>query len=164
MGSHDLARINRISYDTVLAKGQAIIVYQVADPNRSKRADEQWRKTPRARRGKLTGTRAARTASTNVPVEEAAADSETNAASDEPAAEAPDSPTPQADARQSSGDAKRTEVRSAEAKKPDAQSDARRAKPRSEAEDESMPASERDGEAGDAEDDVGPVTKPTQLR
>jgi membrane-bound lytic murein transglycosylase D len=67
MGSHDLARINRISYDTVLAKGQTIIVYQVSDPNRSKRADEQWRKTPRARRGKLTGGRAARTASTNVP-------------------------------------------------------------------------------------------------
>ncbi|MBC7976934.1 MAG: transglycosylase SLT domain-containing protein, partial [Myxococcales bacterium] len=58
MGSHDLARINRISYDTVLAKGQTIIVYQVADPNRSKRADEQWRKTPRSRRGKLAGTRA----------------------------------------------------------------------------------------------------------
>lgn len=67
MGSHDLARINRISYDTVLAKGQTIIVYQVSDPTRSKRADEQWRKTPRARRGKLTGGRAARTASTNVP-------------------------------------------------------------------------------------------------
>src|ERR1051325_12049718 len=57
MGSHDLARINRISYDTVLAKGQAIIVYQVADPNRSKRADEQWKKKPRALRGKLTGSR-----------------------------------------------------------------------------------------------------------
>ncbi|MEO7096807.1 MAG: LysM peptidoglycan-binding domain-containing protein, partial [Polyangiales bacterium] len=31
MGSHDLARINRISYDTVLGKGDKIIVYQVAD-------------------------------------------------------------------------------------------------------------------------------------
>jgi membrane-bound lytic murein transglycosylase D len=67
MGSHDLARINRISYDTVLAKGQTVIVYQVADPSRSKRADEQWRKTPRARRGKLTGTRATGTASRGVP-------------------------------------------------------------------------------------------------
>jgi membrane-bound lytic murein transglycosylase D len=67
MGSHDLARINRISYDTVLAKGQTIIVYQVADPSRSKRADDQWRKTPRARRGKVAGSRAARTASSNVP-------------------------------------------------------------------------------------------------
>lgn len=66
MGSHDLARINRISYDTVLSKGQTIIVYQVADPSRSKRADDQWKKTPRTRRGKLTGTRAARTASSNV--------------------------------------------------------------------------------------------------
>lgn len=67
MGSHDLARINRISYDTVLTKGQTIIVYQVADPGRSKRADEQWRKTPRSRRGKVAGSRAERTASSNVP-------------------------------------------------------------------------------------------------
>jgi len=71
MGSHDLARINRISYDTVLSKGQTIIVYQVADPNRSKRADEQWKKTPRARRGKPAGTHASRTASTNLPADEA---------------------------------------------------------------------------------------------
>jgi len=67
MGSHDLARINRISYDTVLAKGQTIIVYQVADPSRSKRADDQWKKTPRTRRGKVTGTRAEHTASSGVP-------------------------------------------------------------------------------------------------
>lgn len=54
MGSHDLARINRISFNTVLAKGQKIIVYQVTDPTRSDRAEEQWRKTPKARRGKRT--------------------------------------------------------------------------------------------------------------
>ncbi len=52
MGSHDLARINQISYDTTLEPGQTIVVYEVADPSRSKRADEQWHKTPRARRGK----------------------------------------------------------------------------------------------------------------
>jgi membrane-bound lytic murein transglycosylase D len=78
MGSHDLARINRISYDTVLAKGQTIIVYQVADPGRSKRADEQWKKTPRARRGKLTGARTARTTSSNVPDDSSEADAETD--------------------------------------------------------------------------------------
>ena len=65
MGSHDLARINRISYDTVLDKGQKIIVYEVSDPTRSTRADEQWKKTPRARRGKPAPTRAATTASTH---------------------------------------------------------------------------------------------------
>lgn len=54
MGSHDLARINRISYNTVLAKGQKIIVYQVTDRTRSERAEEQWRKTPKARRTKRT--------------------------------------------------------------------------------------------------------------
>lgn len=63
MGSHDLARINRISYDTVLEKGQSIIVYQVKDPSRSQRADEQWKKTPKARRGRVTGAAAERTAS-----------------------------------------------------------------------------------------------------
>ncbi len=70
MGSHDLARINRISYDTVLEKGQSCIVYEVKDPGRSKRADEQWRKTPRARRGKVAPERAQRTANKpdNAPV------------------------------------------------------------------------------------------------
>jgi membrane-bound lytic murein transglycosylase D len=58
MGSHDLARINRISFRTVLEKGQKIIVYQVTDRTRSERAEEQWKKTPKARRGK-TGTKAA---------------------------------------------------------------------------------------------------------
>ncbi len=53
MGSHDLARINRISYSRVLEKGDKIIVYQVVDPKRSDRAEEQWKKTPRARRGKV---------------------------------------------------------------------------------------------------------------
>ncbi|HEX4453184.1 MAG TPA: LysM peptidoglycan-binding domain-containing protein [Kofleriaceae bacterium] len=52
MGSHDLARINQISYDTTLEPGQTIVVYEVTDPSRSKRADEQFHKTPRARRGK----------------------------------------------------------------------------------------------------------------
>jgi membrane-bound lytic murein transglycosylase D len=63
MGSHDLARINRISYETVLQKGDKIIVYQVADPKRSARAEKQWKKTPRARRGKLSNQRAQTTAS-----------------------------------------------------------------------------------------------------
>jgi len=62
LGSHDLARINRISYDTVLEKGQTIIVYEVADRSRSKRAEEQAKKTPRGHRGKVTGTRAEHTA------------------------------------------------------------------------------------------------------
>ncbi len=63
MGSHDLARINRISYNTVLAKGQKIIVYQVADPTRSERAEEQWKKTPKARRSKKATPRPKTTSS-----------------------------------------------------------------------------------------------------
>lgn len=54
MGSHDLARINQISYDATLDPGTTIVVYEVSDPKRSSRAEEQWKKTPRARRGKVT--------------------------------------------------------------------------------------------------------------
>jgi membrane-bound lytic murein transglycosylase D len=93
MGSHDLARINRISYDTVLSKGQTIIVYQVADPTRSKRADDQWKKTPRARRGKLTGSRASRTTSTKVPGDDAG-EEDTEPDEEPPAADASETTKP----------------------------------------------------------------------
>jgi len=56
MKSRDLARINRISYDTVLQKGDKVIVYVVNDPNRSERAEEQWKKTPKTQRGKIPKT------------------------------------------------------------------------------------------------------------
>lgn len=103
MGSHDLARINRISYETVLAKGDKIIVYQVADPTRSKRADEQWRKTPRARRGKVSGQRAQTTASAKRGADE---DDDDDDAADAKAAVAdddqqPDSKAPRADTKAS---------------------------------------------------------------
>ncbi|MDX2088340.1 MAG: LysM peptidoglycan-binding domain-containing protein [Kofleriaceae bacterium] len=74
MGSHDLARINRISYNTVLGKGDKVIVYQVTDPSRSERAEEQWRKTPRGRRGKVTGERARTAASADSEDEDDEAD------------------------------------------------------------------------------------------
>lgn len=66
MGSHDLARINRISYNTTLEKGQKIIVYQVADRTRSKRAEEQWKNLPKARKKKAG--RAARKSTSEGPV------------------------------------------------------------------------------------------------
>jgi membrane-bound lytic murein transglycosylase D len=50
MKAADLARINRISARTVLDKQQTIVVYQVLDPKRSARAEEQWKQTARARR------------------------------------------------------------------------------------------------------------------
>jgi membrane-bound lytic murein transglycosylase D len=68
MGSHDLARINRISYNTVLAKGQKIIVYQVADPTRSERAEEQWKKTPKSKRAKTASPRPKSTSESEGPV------------------------------------------------------------------------------------------------
>jgi membrane-bound lytic murein transglycosylase D len=68
MGSHDLARINRISYNTVLEKGQKIIVYQVVDRTRSERAQEQWKRTPKARRAKAPATRSSRTSAAEGPI------------------------------------------------------------------------------------------------
>lgn len=135
MGSHDLARINRISYDTVLTKGQTIIVYQVADPNRSKRADDQWKKTPRARRGKLTGSHTSRTASTKLPDD--AADSDSDASPDDTSDAGDDASSTD---RSSSDNTRRTPSR---AQRPDTtETD----KPR-----------DRSGGGG-------PVTRPTQVR
>ena len=68
MGSHDLARINRISHNTVLAKGQKIIVYQVADPSRSERAEEQWKKTPKSQRAKTATPRNKTTSESDGPI------------------------------------------------------------------------------------------------
>jgi hypothetical protein len=52
----------------VLEKGQKIIVYQVADPTRSERAEEQWKKTPKARRDKTAKSRPPRTSASEGPV------------------------------------------------------------------------------------------------
>jgi membrane-bound lytic murein transglycosylase D len=145
MGSHDLARINRISYDTVLAKGQAIIVYQVADPNRSKRADEQWRKTPRGSRGKLTGSHAARTASANVPE----ADSDTDVETDETSDAAPDKGAEDKKAGDKKADGAKAggKGKDADGKKPDGKAGAPHA-----------------GSEPGAASSGGPVTNPAQVR
>ena len=152
MGSHDLARINRISYDTVLAKGQTIIVYQVADPGRSRRADEQWQKTPRARRGKLTGARASRTTSTNLPADEATdtgSDTTPEAAGDAATAGSPPAP-----------DAAKPDGKTSD--KPDA-----RRSSHPEARDQgtpaSMPSTDKNDARSGATRDTGPVTNPAQV-
>jgi hypothetical protein len=146
MGSHDLARINRISYDTVLSKGQTIIVYQVADPGRSKRADEQWRKTPRGRRGRLAGTHTDRTASANVP-----GDGEDDSEDD----------AKPGDAAKSDSEPKRTSAKSENANAPKTRDSKPRADSKSESHadsHDSEPSSEPTvgGGAG------GPVTSPGQ--
>jgi hypothetical protein len=156
MGSHDLARINRISYDTVLAKGQTIIVYQVTDPGRSKRADEQWKKTPRSQRGKLAGAPAARTASTASEDEggEDGDDAGGGAERAEPALDtrAPDRKTSDA----GRGDARRTEAKRSD--KDDSEPKRSEAKRREAKDPPSQPRVTEDAV------DAGPVTKPGQLR
>jgi membrane-bound lytic murein transglycosylase D len=59
MRKYDLARINRFSYDKVLEPGDKIIVYEVADPTRSKRAETQWKKMPRAAKRSSAAKRSA---------------------------------------------------------------------------------------------------------
>ncbi|MBA3391333.1 MAG: LysM peptidoglycan-binding domain-containing protein [Deltaproteobacteria bacterium] len=171
MGSHDLARINRISYNTVLAKGDKIIVYQVTDPTRSDRAEEQWKKTPKSRRGKLTGTRAERAASVDGPDADDAKDpdddgrnvtatrkeqaraapKQTATKSDDKPAAKPATPKPKPDAKSD------TKPNAKPDAKPDAKSDAKG---------DTKPVAKVDAKPrGDAPSagSTGPVTKPTQL-
>ena len=148
MGSHDLARINRISYNTVLEKGDKIIVYQVTDPTRSDRAEEQWKKTPRAVRNKVTGK-----------VDDTAKPAEAKKADAKPAeakkADAKPAEAKKADAKPA--EAKKADAKPAEAKKADAKP--AEAKPA-----EAKPAEAKPGPAPakPAVADV-PVTSPTQV-
>ncbi len=50
LGKYDLARINRMSPNTVLKKGQEVLVYEVVDAKASDRAKEQAREAARYRR------------------------------------------------------------------------------------------------------------------
>jgi len=50
--SRDLARINQRSYQTVVDKGETIIVYKVVDRTRSDRAEKQWKAAPKKHKGK----------------------------------------------------------------------------------------------------------------
>jgi membrane-bound lytic murein transglycosylase D len=109
MRKYDLARINRIDHDTVLAKGDKVIVYQVRDPARSERAAEQWQKTPRSRRGKITGEPARGTAGADAAAEARSADDDPEPGSEpKPAAEpkAAAEPKPAAAGAKSAADGK----------------------------------------------------------
>lgn len=62
LGKRDVARINRMSAETVLEPGQTIIVYQVVECDRSARAQLQCSKAPAKTRGttaKVAGTQPA---------------------------------------------------------------------------------------------------------
>ncbi|MBK9037024.1 MAG: transglycosylase SLT domain-containing protein [Myxococcales bacterium] len=60
LGKRDLARINRKSPDTVVDKGEMVVVYKVVDRTRSNRAEKQWKQLPKGQRkgGKATGGKA----------------------------------------------------------------------------------------------------------
>jgi membrane-bound lytic murein transglycosylase D len=168
MGSHDLARINRISYNTVLSEGQTVIVYQVADPKRSKRADEQWKKTPRGRRGKMTGARAARSASTNVPDDETTG-AQPEAGPDDDTDVVPDrNPDVRDDAQDKEGasdgkkseDSKQPEAETSDGKTSDAKTEPARSSSPPRARDAGHPRASSDAGAASG---GGPVTSPAQV-
>lgn len=175
MGSHDLARINRCSYDRVLAKGESVIVYQVADPSRSERAEEQWKKTPRARRGKLGGApRATTSASASRKPdagdgEEVVEDDEAVVEDDEDAA--PVKATSKAPSKSEKSD---KPEKSSKAEKPDKAEKADKAEKSSKAPDvrgeksgKSAPSEKKSAPSAaksDTSDAGGPVTRPTDAR
>jgi membrane-bound lytic murein transglycosylase D len=50
LGKRDLARINRKPPDTVVDKGDVVVVYRVVDKTRSERAEKQWKQLPKSQR------------------------------------------------------------------------------------------------------------------
>lgn len=59
LGKRDLARINRKPPDTVVEKGETVIVYTVVDHTRSDRAEKQWKQMPKPARKKKAGPKPA---------------------------------------------------------------------------------------------------------
>jgi hypothetical protein len=47
LGKRDMARINRLPPDTIVEKGDTVIVYKVVDHTRSERAEKQWKLMPK---------------------------------------------------------------------------------------------------------------------
>lgn len=57
LGKRDLARINRRPPDTVVEKGETVIVYVVVDHTRSERAEKQWKQAPKPKKKKPVAKR-----------------------------------------------------------------------------------------------------------
>lgn len=142
----DLARVNRLPAKTVLAPGQEIIVYQVVDRDRSERAAEQWKKMPKARRGKAAGD-AARGVTGRVG---------RSAESVEVGQAAQPSPEPTPAAKPAAKPSAKPEPATPTAA-PSAASE-----PEAEEEDSESEADQRGG--GGEADESAPVTSPTQVR
>ena len=50
LSKRDMARINRKPPDTVVDKGELVVVYKVVDRSRSERAQKQWKQLPKGQR------------------------------------------------------------------------------------------------------------------
>lgn len=188
----DLARVNHLPQKTVLKPGEEIVVYRVIDRDRSERAAEQWKKMPKAKRGKavadaekavgVTGKvgRAAEAVEvgTAVDEEEEEADGE-----DQDAADAADEtlrqereekakPEVKSDAKPQAkkGDAKKSEPKKVEAKAEPKKTEPKKAEPKKVAEEKAIDAMPPEESAERAEQtepgssaDSAPVTSPTQM-
>lgn len=60
LGKRDMARINRKPPDTIVEKGETVIVYTVVDRTRSERADKQYKLMPKKKKPKPATKPAAR--------------------------------------------------------------------------------------------------------
>ncbi len=58
LAKRDVARINRLPPDTVVAPGESIVIYKVVDHTRSDRAEKQWKQAPRPAKAKQGGKKA----------------------------------------------------------------------------------------------------------
>ncbi|MCE9576341.1 MAG: transglycosylase SLT domain-containing protein [Deltaproteobacteria bacterium] len=190
LGKRDLARINRMPSDTVLEKGQSIIVYQAVDRSRSKRADLQWRKAPAGGRGHVkvpgtspaTGTASAGDRISNDDADAGkAADDDADGASDDADASGDETPDARSDAKAAAKADGKSDAKSDG--KPDAKRDAKpaaKADGKADGKRDAKPAAKADGKSDakpaakaptgrhrtsardddDAHDDAGPVARP----
>ncbi len=189
LSDRDLARINRKSHKTVVAKGETVIVYRVVDKERSKRAKDQWDKAPRSQK---KGGKKAKADAKDVPKADAkkadakdAKDAKADA-KDAKKADAKDAKDAKADAKQADAkdakadakkadakdakdtkdtkaDAKQADAKKADAKKADAKkADAKDAKD-TKADAKKADAKQADAKQADADAVVGPVASPSDL-
>ena len=105
LGKRDMARINRKPPDTMVDKGEMVVIYKVVDRTRSERAAKQWKQTPKSQRKGPAATRGKK-----VSAADAAAVEDEGAV-----VEADDA---KADVQVTKADAKKPDAK-ADAKKPD---------------------------------------------
>ena len=106
LNKRDMARINRKPPDTMVDKGEMVVVYKVFDRTRSERAEKQWKQQPKGPRKGAKGASGKKVSDAS--------------AADPDAADAPDAAVDAAPAQARAGDGPPTRKRGSDAAKPEA--------------------------------------------